>query len=318
MIGLRPLPFPLDTPLRGIPFASVDFEATGFAGPEAHVVEVAVAHGTFGSSAVSPVFSSFVRPGIPIPAAASRVHGILDEHVADAPRWHDVEERLDEATRGRVLIAYNVPADLTFWSTEAERHGTPLPTFPWICLQVVRSATIARGRPGKLTEVAAEHGVQLEAHGAMGDALALAGLVRPMMFRAWKDGVFREFGGARAAEDRYHANRIARRNGATHDEVDPPAPLPPPHTIGALLAWQRGSALYQERSWAEYRRKEGDAMAPACPWHALYGEAAPTWGGTLRPRPCARCGGQVVDKIASSGHREVVDAADGQPHACRS
>lgn len=316
MIDLRPFPFPLDVPLKGLPFATVDFEATSFASPESHVVEVAVAHGTFGVDGIVPAFTSLVRPGISIPDGASRVHGIFDEHVVDAPRWPEVEERLAAAVEGRLVVAWSAPADLTFWRTEAERHGTPAPVFPWLCLLAVRAASIARGRPGKLAEVAGEHGVSLEAHGAMGDALTTGLLLRPLMSSAWKAGVFAEHGGARAAEDRYHTNRIARRNGATYDEVGAPARLTPPKTIGALLDWQRGTTLYQERAWADYRRREGDAVAPACPWHALYGEEAPTWGTKPRPRPCPRCRGEVLDRVEASGHREVIDAADGQPHAC--
>ncbi len=314
MIALAPFPFPLDTPIKGLPFAAIDFEATGFASPEAHVVEVAVVHGTFGKPETSVAFSSFVRPGVPIPAQASRVHGILDEHVAGAPRWPEVEEQLAAATAGRLILAYNAPSDLLFWTTEAERHGTPAPSWPWLDLHLVRAATIARGRPGKLLEVAREHGIELEAHGAVGDALALALVARPLLSAAHKAGVFREHGGARAAEDRYHLNRQRRREGEEEDEA--PAPLPPPTTIGHLLDWQRGTALYQERSWADYRRREGDAMAPACPWHALFGEEAPTWGNKPRPRACVHCGAQVVDKIDANGARSVLNEGGTILHVC--
>ena len=317
MIALAPLPFPLDTPIRGLPFAAIDFEATGFAGPDAHVVEVAVVHGTFGQPGVTPAFSSLVRPGVPIPAGASRVHGILDEHVAGAPRWPDVEEQLAAATAGRLILAYSAPSDLLFWTTEAERHGTPAPSWPWLDLLVVRAASVARGRPGKLLEVARQHGIELDAHGATGDAMALAMVARPLLSAAHKLGVFREHGGIRAATDRYYADRRRGWDGDDQDDDGDgvPAPLPPPTTIGQLLAWQSGTALYQERSWADYRRKEGDAMAPACPWHGLYGVEAPTWGNKPRPRPCAHCRASVVDKIESNGARQVLDVG-GTLHVC--
>jgi hypothetical protein len=144
-------------------------------------------------------------------------------------------------------------------------------------------------------------------------------VARPLLSAAHKAGVFREHGGVRAATDRYYANR--RRGDYEDDDEDQddgaPAPLPPPTTIGQLLAWQSGSALYGERSWCDYRRREGDAMAPACPWHALLGVEAPTWGSKPRPRPCVGCGASVVDKIESTGARSVLDAATSALHVCR-
>jgi DNA polymerase III epsilon subunit-like protein len=57
-------------------------------------------------------FYSLVNPGVPIPAGASRVNGIFDDHVATAPCWADVSARLfdfiaQHAGARPVLVAYN-------------------------------------------------------------------------------------------------------------------------------------------------------------------------------------------------------------------
>lgn len=276
---------PLSTPLRGLPFAAIDFEATGFAGPDAHVVEIGVAHGTFGGGDVRLAFSSRVRPPVSIPEAASKVHGITDADVVDAPTFAEVWPRLAAAIEGRLLVAYNVPADRAFLGTELGRMALPTPE-PWLCALVVRRATKTRGRPGRLGEVAEEYGIALDAHGAAGDALTLGLLLRPLLRRAAESGAVYAVGYGR-----------------------------PPATLGELLDWQRVTALYQERDWADYRRRQGDARPPESPWHRIFGEEPPTWAAPLRTTSCPSCGAAVRMRVRQDGGLAYV-APDGAEHTC--
>jgi DNA polymerase III epsilon subunit-like protein len=58
-----------------------------------------------------PILNSFVRPSVPIATDASRVHGIHDVDVVDAPVLADLSEQLLEVTRDRQLLAWNAPFD---------------------------------------------------------------------------------------------------------------------------------------------------------------------------------------------------------------
>jgi DNA polymerase III epsilon subunit-like protein len=271
----------LETPIRGLPYAAIDFESTGLPGPDAHVVEVAVVHGTLGDD-TSPclVLSERVRPPIPIPTEASRIHGISDADVAGAPPWAEVWPRVEAAIRGRLLVAYNAPADRAFLAAELARMSLPAPE-PWLCALVVRKATKLRGRPGRLTEVAEEYGIVLDAHGAAGDALALALVLRPLLRFAVEAGV-----------------------------------LPRTRTIGDLLAWQRETALEQEREWASYRRRQGDATPPDSPWHRVFGEPAPTWAPPMRTARCT-CGAAVQMTIGQNGAVRRVQPGTTEDHTCK-
>lgn len=76
-----------------------------------------------------------VNPGVPIPVAASRVHGITDEvarrdGIEPAAALKEIVGVLyDMLSEGRAVVAYNAAYDLTLLENECLRHGvTPLST----------------------------------------------------------------------------------------------------------------------------------------------------------------------------------------------
>lgn len=295
----------LDTPIKGAPFAVIDCESTGYAGPDAHVVEVAVVHGNFGSDDVRVAFTSRVRPHVAIPESATRVHGITDADVAGAPTWAEVADQVAAALAGRLPIGYGAPADYRFVAVEQERLGRPPLPAPWaelrwLDLLVVRKATKTRGRPGKLVEVAAEYGIALDAHGATGDALSTALLVRPLMRAAWEREVFADPRGADGVR--------------AWDSKGWPAPA----AIGHLLAWQREAALHQERDFAAYLQRVGALQPPQSPHHDLEGVPAPAWDTGPKSSPCPSCGAATLRTVGQGGALVTVNAADRSAHACAS
>jgi len=84
----------------------LDTETTGL-GPTDEVVQVALV-----DARGEAIVSTLVRPTRPIPPDASRVHGIRDVHVLDAPTGAEVLARLEPLLRGRAVCAYNAPFDL--------------------------------------------------------------------------------------------------------------------------------------------------------------------------------------------------------------
>lgn len=296
-----------DTPLRGLPVAVVDFETTGLPVDNPHVVSLAVVHATLGETDDARVaLQSLVRPPVPIPGDASRVHGIFDADVADAPTWAEVAESFEAACAGRVAVAFNAPADFVFQRLEQERAGRVAVAWPWLDLLVVRKATKTRGRPGKLVEVAGEHGIVLDAHGAVGDALATALLLTPLMRAAWSAGAFKGPAGAQP--------RRSWHDDCDDGEEDEPARV---DTIGAFFRWQREAALYQERDFVSYllRVSGGTGRRPESAWHALEGVEPPAWPEQLRTVPCPTCGEATRRRVGKGGALETVGAG-GELHAC--
>jgi len=118
-------------------------------------------------------FTTFVNPGMPIPAEATDIHGITDAMVADAPTLVEVFalpitiKALEDAQPG----AYNGPFDKHF----VPPFGADW-TWPWLdALSLVRKVDRYAKGPGrhKLATVCERHGVQLDkAHDAGSDAKA--------------------------------------------------------------------------------------------------------------------------------------------------
>lgn len=295
------------TPLKGLSVAVVDCEATHLPQRGGHVVEVAVVHlhlNTKDGATPRLAFRSRVRPPIAIPPEATAVHGIRDEDVADAPSFAAIVPSLRAALEGRVLVAFNAPADHDFLAVELARVGLPALPWPWLDLLVVRKATVSRGRPGRLAEIAASHGIALDAHGAAGDAMTTALLLAPLMRSAWEARAFALPDGVRGLE-------LLRRESGP-DEPEPPQRV---RTLGEFFAWQREAALYQERDFAAYRRRQGDIGPPRCDWHVLEGVQPPSWEAEVRTAPCAQCGEPVRTVLSQEGHLVVVTAL-GEPHHC--
>jgi DNA polymerase-3 subunit epsilon len=304
-------------PIKGTPFAVIDFETTGFAGPDTHVVELAIVHGNFGSDDVRVAYASRVRPPVAIPASSTNVHGITDADVVGCPTWAEVAAPVAAALDGRLPIAYNAPADFLFRFVEElrltagvvpadwlERAAALWQAARWLDLLVVRKATKTRGRPGKLAEIAAEYGIALDAHGATGDALSTALLVRPLMRAAWSASAFTSSAGAP------RRNRWGDDDDDDHEERD--AQL---ETIADLLTWQRGAALYQEQDFANYLRRSGALNPPQSYHHILEGVAPPTWDTGPKATPCRDCEAPTLRSVGQGGGLIVVNA-DGTPHNC--
>lgn len=84
----------------------LDTETTGL-GDDAQLVEVAVVDG-----GGRVLFDQLVRPTIPIPPAATAVHGITDEMVASAPFFGDVAPLLWQVIARQRVVIYNAEYDL--------------------------------------------------------------------------------------------------------------------------------------------------------------------------------------------------------------
>jgi len=71
------------------------------------------------------LFDSLINPGRPIPQDSSKVHGITDEMVADAPSlktaWSEIEDILHE----RAIGMYNAEFDYRLMKQSAENAGLP-------------------------------------------------------------------------------------------------------------------------------------------------------------------------------------------------
>ncbi|RDD88839.1 3'-5' exonuclease [Streptomyces parvulus] len=174
------------------PLAAFDTETTGVDVETDRIVSAALV--VQDAAGLRPrVTRWLVNPGVPVPASATAVHGLTDEHLQRHGRWpapvmYEMAEALSEQARaGRPLVVMNAPFDLTLLDRELRRHRASS-LARWLertSLHVldprVLDKHLDRYRKGRrtLTDLCAHYGVELaEAHDAAADAQASLEVVR--------------------------------------------------------------------------------------------------------------------------------------------
>lgn len=71
------------------------------------------------------LYNNLINPGRSIPQESSRVHGITDEMVADAPFLKDVWSEIEAVLRDRAIGIYNAEFDYRLMKQSVDNAGLP-------------------------------------------------------------------------------------------------------------------------------------------------------------------------------------------------
>ncbi|MGA7487430.1 MAG: 3'-5' exonuclease, partial [Xanthobacteraceae bacterium] len=111
------------TPLVALDAVALDTETTGLDPRRASLVEVAAVRLVGGRLEAAASLGRRVRPPGPIPAGATRIHGIDDAAVAGSPPFAEVWPEFAAFMAGRVVIGHALGFDLAVLKRECERAG---------------------------------------------------------------------------------------------------------------------------------------------------------------------------------------------------
>ena len=180
-------PIPNTTPLAALPAIVLDLETTGLNVRHDRVVQAAAIAMSGAEILDTPKLEQLVDPGIPIPATATRIHGIADKDISGAERFPELAERLREILSGRVVIGHHIGFDLAILRNEAARMGVAWTEPPSLDIALLVGA-LEPSLPDVALETAASHvGVDIsDRHTAMGDSVAAAEIFSQLI------GVLRE------------------------------------------------------------------------------------------------------------------------------
>jgi DNA polymerase-3 subunit epsilon len=155
------------------PLAFLDLESTGVDPAADRVIEVAVL--TLLPRGAPESFHRRVNPGVPIPPAATAVHGVADADVADAPPFAAIAPGLFAALHGADLAGFGVVTfDLPLLAAEFARVRIPFRVAGRRVIDVL--ALYRRLQPRTLASAVREYlGREHDgAHSAAADARAAA------------------------------------------------------------------------------------------------------------------------------------------------
>jgi DNA polymerase III epsilon subunit-like protein len=165
------------------PFVAFDLETTGVD----PFSDVPVSYAIVGGGLH---YVDVVNPGIPIPQAASEIHGITDDKVKDGmslayATFVLVTTLTGVWQQGGILVGMNVSYDLTMLDTLAKKFDLELPIGPILDILVL-DRHYDKWRKGKrnLTSLSKWYGVELtNAHSADADCYACLEILTKMRGR---------------------------------------------------------------------------------------------------------------------------------------
>jgi len=165
------------TPLRDLTFVVFDTETTGLRPAQGDgMVALAAVRVRGGRVLSGETYETLIDPERPIPASATRIHGITDATVAGAPPAEAVLPAFRRFVGDAVLVAHNAAFDMAFVSRKAAACDTrfDMPVLDTLLLSV---ALHDHATDHTLDGIAARLDVALppeRRHTALGDALATA------------------------------------------------------------------------------------------------------------------------------------------------
>ncbi len=154
-------------------FVVFDIETTGLSRETERITEIGAVKVCEGK--IIDRFSTFVDPQKPIPAEITKLTGITDEMVADAPPIEEILPQFLEFCGDAVLVAHNASFDMGFIRVNAERKcGVEVKNTVLDTLELSRSL-LSELSKHKLNLICDHLGVSLEGHHrAVNDAEATA------------------------------------------------------------------------------------------------------------------------------------------------
>lgn len=157
-------------------FAAIDVETTGLKAANCNIIQFSVV--LFINGIPEHMYCKYINPGIPLPANATKVNGITNEMVKDAPRFEQLAEFISRIVTREKIVAHNLRFDASFIERELSKTQYAAQINWGLCtmaLDLERPHDL-KSKPNrfiKLSELAKRHEIEIKGqlHDAYTDAL---------------------------------------------------------------------------------------------------------------------------------------------------
>ena len=151
-------------------FAIVDIETTGNRYKYGQITEISIFQ--HNGLKVTDSYTSLVQPDMDIPCFITRLTGITNGMVEQAPKFYEIAKKIVEMTAGRTLIAHNAHFDYKFLQEEFKRLGYHF-NRETICTVQLSRKYLPGHSSYSLGKLCSDLGISINGrHRAEGDAMA--------------------------------------------------------------------------------------------------------------------------------------------------
>ncbi len=169
-------------------YVIIDIETTGGNKHSGKITEIAAI--LFDGGQVVDRFVTLVNPEQPIDRYVSKLTGITDEMVADAPLFADIADALDRFTANAIFVAHNVNFDYPFIREEFRRIGRDF-SRRRLCTVRMSRRTFPDLPSYSLDRIARELSIDFNGHHrAEADAMATVRLFEKIIEKQSQTGLF--------------------------------------------------------------------------------------------------------------------------------
>lgn len=158
-------------------YAVVDIEATGGNHIKGRIIEVAIY--IFDGEKIIDEFATLINPETSIDWYVTKLTGISNNTVKDAPKFKEVAERIATLVKGKIFVAHDVDFDYKFLKTELKKAGCEFDE-PKACTVKLSEKHLPNATSYSLGNLCEELGIIIpegDRHRAAGDALATTKLL---------------------------------------------------------------------------------------------------------------------------------------------
>jgi DNA polymerase-3 subunit epsilon len=158
-------------------YAVVDIEATGGNHVKGKIIEIAIY--IFDGEKIIDEYATLINPGIGIDWYVTKLTGISNKTVKDAPKFKAVAKKIATLVKGKIFVAHDVDFDYKFLKAELKRAGYDIDE-PKVCTIKLSEKHIPSASSYSLGKLCEELGIHIpkeDRHRAAGDALATTKLL---------------------------------------------------------------------------------------------------------------------------------------------
>ena len=168
-------------PIKKNTYAIVDLETTGGMARRDKITEIGIV--LFDGEKILETFQTLINPERSIPPEITRITGITNDMVANAPKFYEIARQVVEKTKGTIFVAHNARFDYSFLKEEFSRLGYTY-TRRTLCTVRLTRNTFPGLRSYSLGNLIRHFNIEVNArHRALDDALATAQVLKNVLHK---------------------------------------------------------------------------------------------------------------------------------------